>query len=311
MASNQEYDAAGLNAPNVAGWGSYDSGVGAGLENWPYHHDDGPSPRADSVEDMYAKFNITNWETARVDESGLDINFMQSGCPNRCKVCVPDASSPEDWTQARCIVCLPNSTWDESSGLCVCNEGWIGRDCSFYNGVCSPFCKGCYGPTPHQCVQCNYGTGRNESGACVCPPPTTPYYMAAYPCIAQEQACADACINCVRRSEEYVCDMCVENAGRTKYGRCECLPHWRGQACDTYAGPCEPPCLTCVAPDQCLSCKPHATLTADMCVCESDWDTLSDCSLYSGVCDPKCDLCTGPTDSDCIMCTSNAKLVGG
>jgi hypothetical protein len=245
--------------------------------------------------------NSTNWASKRIEEAGLNVNFEQSGCPFNCQACYAGeaALGTGGFGEIKCSVCVPNSSLN-TAGICVCEDGWLGRDCNFFNGICSYLCTGCFGPTAHHCVKCGVGSGRDESGACSCISPSKESYIAASPCTWNVDTCAEACETCKFEEDGYMCDACFDNAARNEWGKCECLPNWTGHDCSLWQGSCAPACMVCISYDQCLSCMPHAARTEFACACEIGWDVLADCSAYDSVCDARCEACVGPDNTDCI-----------
>ena len=73
---------------------------------------------------------------------------------------------PTGPTEKDCRHCGPNAYRDET-GICACLEDWIGVDCQFYRGSCSPACEKCDSPKS-VCQKCVTHASQDIYGQCRC-----------------------------------------------------------------------------------------------------------------------------------------------
>ena len=69
-----------------------------------------------------------------------------------------------------CSKCTENSHFNQY-GMCICNTGWSGDDCSIhapYNGECAPTCSNCFGEFEFECDSCVTNAIKDKFGSCTC-----------------------------------------------------------------------------------------------------------------------------------------------
>ncbi|CAG9322125.1 unnamed protein product [Blepharisma stoltei] len=90
------------------------------------------------------------------------------------------------------------------SGICTCNAGYGGNDCSI---ECDPTCKNCNGSGSTSCTSC-YSTATVTNGACACPSGST-WDQNSLSC-QSTLTCASQCSTCTA-SSLYACNSCNSN----------------------------------------------------------------------------------------------------
>ena len=164
-------------------------------------------------------------------------------CINETGVCECEAGwGGEDctsWIGIPCPNdCAGNGYCDDSIGVCTCDPGWTGDDCGTWTGF----------PCPNDCT--GHGTCDDVIGICTC----DPGWSGSDCSIWEGIACPNDC------SGNGFCDDLT--------GVCTCDPGWSGDDCGTWTGfPC---------PNDC-SGNGFCDDTTGICTCYPGWSGI-DCS---------------------------------
>ncbi|MCH9717940.1 MAG: hypothetical protein K0U52_12800 [Gammaproteobacteria bacterium] len=161
-------------------------------------------------------------------------------------------------------VCSGHGTLDNQTGVCQCDEGWVGHNCSL-----RPCKKG----------ECGTGVCNVATGLCVCPLNRAGSSCEGYQCPGN----CNGNGTCDIKTGKCVCNPgfsgdncltlecnppCVVNQGtcNTRTGLCDCVKGWWG-----------PTCADKVCPNDC-SGNGTCDGSTGQCACGSNW-TGQDCSV--------------------------------
>jgi len=98
--------------------------------------------------------------------------------------------------------------------------------------------------------------------------------------------------------------------GKCVGGQCLCNDGFSGPDCSLI---CDLSCRKCsgIQADQCSSCYSNATLSSNICTCDSGFlqnSTTKKCAPPN-ICHATCLTCSGPINSECLTCVNNASLI--
>lgn len=245
-------------------------------------------------------------------------------CPKFSELCGTRPCINGCWGAGRCV-----------NGVCQCDSGYSGVDCSI---TCDTSCKQCSGTGSTQCLACNTGgtldvasgvcsycdvtcatcsgTAANQcltctenasviSGVCQCSSKHTRSTDRAT-CVA----CHSSCSECSGRLSTE-CTACLQNASLVNAvspGTCVCSAGLYMQA-DFTCAQCAAICATCsgALATNCLSCHSNATVQQDgTCVCNLGFfQNLTVCTA----CEATCQSCSSL--SSCQVCKATGAVASG
>ncbi|CAG9318548.1 WIF1_3 [Blepharisma stoltei] len=205
------------------------------------------------------------------------------------------------------VPCL-NSCYGQGkcdNGVCRCDEGFGGKDCSI---VCVGNCKSCNDLS--SCTSC-YSIATLENGVCYCPDGATWDDTQKVCMPGTIIGCPKECNGC---ADETTCAACYGSMTLNDKNLCECPSgtsfNVNSNTCETIIG-CSDSCNGCDTPQACLSCYDTATLQNGDCICPDGHyfnPETKTCDIYiTDGCSLGCQACQ--YSGECAKCTDENAII--
>ena len=196
-------------------------------------------------------------------------------CPKFSELCGTRPCINGCWGVGKCV-----------NGVCQCDSGYSGVDCSI---TCDASCQQCSGPASTQCSVCNIG-GILDAASGVC------------------SYCDVTCLTCSGPAATQ-CLTCVSHATAVA-GACQCSSGYARSLDRATCVACHGSCLECsgALSTGCISCLQNASLvdaiSPGTCVCSVGRYMQADFSC--ALCADTCATCSGALVTNCLSCNANA-----